>query len=183
MGGLRLMTPRLELVAGTAELARAEMNDLATFARLLEVPKPQIWPPPLNDENSQRSFLASLEQAGPEDAGWSLWFCIGRGPRALLGSAGFKGKPRDSSVEIGYSMLEAHQRNGYCTEAVRALLGWAFEHQEVKKVIAHTLPELTPSIRVMEKCGFVFAGAGAIEDGMQTIRYELTPEDFQRACC
>ena len=65
---------------------------------------------------------------------------------------------------------------------MRALIGWAFAHQEVKKIIAHTLPGLAPSIRVMEKCGFVFAGDGNIEDGMQTIRYQLTPEAFQRAC-
>jgi RimJ/RimL family protein N-acetyltransferase len=181
MTGLRLMTPLLELVAGTVELARAEINDLAAFAGLLEVPRPRIWPPPLNDEHSQRAFLAWLEQARPDDAGWSLWFCIAREPRALVGCVGFKGSPRDTLVEIGYSMLEAHQRNGYCTEAVRALLGWAFGHPEVKTVVAHTLTGLTPSIRVMEKCGFVFAGDGPIEDGMQTIRYELTSECFQQA--
>lgn len=180
MNELRLITTRLELVAGTIELARAEINDLAAFATLLRVPKPEIWPPPLNDENSQRYFFTSLEQAGPGDAGWNLWFCIRRERRELLGSAGFKGSPRDGVVEIGYSMLEAHQRNGYCTEAVSALIGWAFANTEVKLVIAHTLPDLRPSIRVMEKCGFRFAGQGPIEDGMQTVRYELRPRAFQR---
>jgi hypothetical protein len=33
----------------------------------------------------------------------------------------------------------------------------------------------------MEKCGFVFTGHGLIEDGMQTIRYELTSESFRQA--
>ncbi len=169
----------MELVAGTIELARAEINDLAVFARLLGIPKPVIWPPPLNDENSQRYFLASLEQAGPGDAGWNLWFCIRREPRELVGSAGFKGSPKDGVVEIGYSMLEAQQRNGYCTEAARALIRWAFGHPEVKMVIAHTLPDLRPSIRVMEKCGFVFAGHGPLEDGIETVRYELTRQAFQ----
>jgi RimJ/RimL family protein N-acetyltransferase len=70
-------------------------------------------------------------------------------------------------------MLEAHQRNGYCTEAVRALTAWAFEHEAVQTIIAHTLPSLAPSIRVLEKCGFVYAGEGEIEDGMQTVRYEI----------
>lgn len=170
----------MELVAGTIELARAEINDLAAFARLLEVPKPVIWPPPLNDEQSQRYFLASLEQACPGDAGWNLWFCLRRKPRELVGSAGFKGSPKSGVVEIGYSMLEAQQRNGYCTEAVRALIRWAFSHPELKMVIAHTLPDLKPSIRVMEKCGFVFAGHGPLEDGIETVRYELTLPAFQR---
>jgi ribosomal-protein-alanine N-acetyltransferase len=128
----------------------------------------------LNDEHSQQAFLASLEKARPHDAGWNLWFCILREPRTLVGNAGFKGRPQGGLAEIGYSMLEAHQRNGYCTEAVRALLDWAFQDPGVRTIVAHTLPGLTPSIGVMEKCGFVFAGDGPIEDGMPTIRYQLS---------
>jgi RimJ/RimL family protein N-acetyltransferase len=173
---LRLYTDRLELVAATVALAEAEINDVACLAPLLDVACPAIWPPPLNDEHSQRAFLASLAKSN--EAGWNLWYCIRRQPRELVGNAGFKGQPRNGLAEIGYSMLEAHQRKGFCTEAVRALLGWAFQHPGVQMVVAHTLPGLTPSIRVMEKCGFVFAGEGPIEDGMQTIRYELTPAGF-----
>jgi len=178
MQSLRLFTTRLELVPGTVELVRAELSDLSAFAGLLQVPAPAVWPPPLNDEHSQRHFLASLQQAKATDVGWNLWFCVRREPRELVGVAGFKGSPKNGLVEIGYSMLEAHQRNGYCTEAVRALISWALQNQDVQGVVAHTLPELTPSIRVMERCGFVFAGDGPLEDGMRTVRYELSREQF-----
>ena len=181
MHGLRLTTSRLELVAGTVALAQAEIDDLPALAQMLDVPLPAQWPPPLNDENSQKFFLDALLKAAPADAGWQLWYCLLREPRVLLGSAGFKGIPADGLVEIGYSMLEEHQRNGYCTEAVRALIGWAFQHPEVNKVIAHTLPGLVPSIRVMEKCGLIFAGNGPLEDDVQTVRYELTRERFQQS--
>ena len=181
MNGLRLTTTRLELVAGTVALAKAEIDDLPALARMLDVPLPSHWPPPLNDEQSQKYFLDSLLNAAPSHAGWHLWYCLRRGPRALLGSVGFKGIPVNGLVEIGYSMLEEHQRNGYCTEAVRALIDWAFRHPDVNMVIAHTLPGLLPSIRVMEKCCLVFAGHGPLEDGMQTIRYELTRERFQQS--
>jgi RimJ/RimL family protein N-acetyltransferase len=179
MHTLRLLTTRLELVAATVELAKAEIYDLPALARLLDVPLPTIWPPPLNDEHSQQSFLASLQKAGPKHDGWHLWFCIRREPRCLLGNVGFKGIPRNGQAEIGYSMLEAHQKKGYCTEAVRALLDWAFQTPTVKSVIAHTLPGLAPSIRVLEKCGFVFTGDGPVEDDLQTIGYELTRERRQ----
>jgi len=76
-------------------------------------------------------------------------------------------------------MLEKHQRQGYATEAVRGLLRWAFQNPEVQRVVADTLPGLTPSIRVMEKSGFAFVGEGPVEDGMRTIWYELTRERFQ----
>jgi ribosomal-protein-alanine N-acetyltransferase len=180
MTGLRLTTTRLELVAGTIALAKAEINDMPALARLLDVPPPTHWPPPLNDEHSQKFFLDSLLNAAPTHTGWYLWYCLRREPRALLGSAGFKGIPCNGMVEIGYSMLEEHQRNGYCTEAVRALIGWAFRHPDVNMVIAHTLPDLLPSIRVMEKCGLGFAGNGPLEDGVQTVRYKLTRERFQQ---
>jgi ribosomal-protein-alanine N-acetyltransferase len=176
MDELRLITSRLELRAATVELAQAERKNLSALAGLLEVPVPVSCPPPLNDEQSQKAFLASLRKAAPHDAGWNLWFCIRRDPRDLVGNAGFKGSPREGLVEIGYSMLEAHQRSGYCTEAVRALLGWAFPHPVVKIVVAHTLPGLTPSIRVLEKCGFTFVGDGPVEEGTRTIRYELRRE-------
>jgi ribosomal-protein-alanine N-acetyltransferase len=166
-------------VPGTVELAQAEINDLPAFTRLLEVPQPPSWPPPLNDEKTQRHFLASLQQAAPADAGWNLWLCIRRDPRVLVGVAGFKGSPKSGFVEIGYSILEAHQRNGYGTEVVRALIDWAFQHPGVQIIVGHTLPGLPASIRVMEKCGFVFVGDGPIEDGMQTIRYELTQSRLQ----
>jgi [ribosomal protein S5]-alanine N-acetyltransferase len=149
------------------------------LAELLDTPPPKKWPPPLNDEQSQQHFLASLQKAAASDAGWNLWFCVRREPRELIGNAGFKGSPRNGLVEIGYSMLEMHQRQGYATEAVRALLSWAFQSPVVQRVAADTLPELTPSIRVMEKSGFAFVGDGPVEDGMRTIRYELTRERFQ----
>jgi RimJ/RimL family protein N-acetyltransferase len=181
MPELRLVTARLEIVARTVELARVEIEDIAALAASLRVPVPETWPPPLNDEHSQRSFLTALERSRPEDAGWTLWFCLLRSPRSLVGNAGFKGAPKEGAVEIGYSMVEAQQRNGYCTEAVRALIQWAFDHPEVRMVTAHTLPGLMPSIRVMEKCGFSFAGDGPVEDGMRTIRYQLTANDFAAA--
>jgi hypothetical protein len=46
--------------------------------------------------------------------------------------------------------MEMHQRQGYATEAVGALLSWAFQGPAVQMVVADTLPGLTPSIRVME---------------------------------
>jgi [ribosomal protein S5]-alanine N-acetyltransferase len=176
---LRLLTPRLELVAGTMQLAQAEISNLPSFAQLLDAPTPASWPPPLNDEHSQQYFLASLQKAEASDAGWNLWFCVRREPRELIGNAGFKGSPKDGLVEIGYSMLEMHQRQGYATEAVRGLLSWAFQNPDVQRVVADTLPGLAPSIRVMEKSGFAFVGDGPVEDGMRTIRYELTRNRFQ----
>ena len=112
INGLQLFTDRLNLVASTLKLARAEMTDLEAFATLLDVSRPPTWPPPLNDEGSQQHFLASLQKAGPKDTGWNLWFCISLRPREILGVAGFKDSPSNGVAEIGYSVLESHQGRG-----------------------------------------------------------------------
>ena len=79
-----------------------------------------------------------------------------------MGICGFKGKPDEAgSVEIGYSVLRQFWVQGYATEAVARLIGWAFSHQHVNEVTAATLPHLKQSIRVREKNGLSFAGPGS----------------------
>jgi RimJ/RimL family protein N-acetyltransferase len=112
----------------------------------------------------------------PHDEGWTKWyFLLSRpGSRAvLIGNGGFTGAPsEDGTVEVGYSIVVTQQRQGYAPEAVRGLAAWAFAHPNVRRLVAHTLPDLRPSIRVLEKCGFALVGDG-VEEG--TIQFELLP--------
>ena len=175
-----LHTERLCLVPGTAALDRAELNDRAQFARLLGAGVPPEWPPPLNDEASM-TWFAEYVEATPDAVGWAAWYFLLKEPDGGLtavGNGGFKGVPDPSgSVEVGYSILEAHQRRGLATEGVGALIDWAFAHRRVNRIIAQTLPDLRPSIRVLEKLGFTFVGDG-LEEG--AIMYRLEPKGSSR---
>lgn len=85
------------------------------------------------------------------------------------GAVGTRAPPNEEGlVEIGYSILPQHQRQGFATEAAAGLVRNAFTHSEVHGVVAETLPELVASIGVLEKCGFGFVGDGS-EPGV--IRY------------
>lgn len=166
---LTVNTSRLELVAATVELARAEMDDLPALARQLDATVAAEWPPPLNDRDSQSWTLRFLEQH-PDATGWAMWYLLRRADRTAVGVGGFKGLPSvDGTVEVGYSVLEAQQRRGYASEAVEGLVAWAFRHPEVTRVIAETYPELVASIGVLAKTGFSFIGPGS-ED--RVIRFE-----------
>lgn len=174
---------RLQLVPANLELARAELariegiNVDALAAGLGEtlgrkVAVPGDWPPPLNDEESMAYYMDMLEKGGAEAVGWGLWFFLLKTDQGLAaaGNGGFKGPPDDAGVaELGYAVMPAQQRSGLATEAVTALMGWARGDGRVKGFIAHTLTGLTPSIRVLEKCGFAGPFPGP-EDGV--IRYE-----------
>ncbi|MBA2628335.1 MAG: GNAT family N-acetyltransferase [Gemmatimonadales bacterium] len=138
---------------------------------------PDSWPPEFLDGPALEYTLERLRECA-EQRDWWLHFIVlvhgaGRGGpgRTLIGSAGYKGPPADGVVEIGYGIVRSHQRRGYASEAVQMLLTRAFAVPAVERVIAETLPELTPSIGVLRKCGFEAIGEGS-EPGV--IRFEMT---------
>ena len=98
------------------------------------------------------SLLAAATSSDP----WILGFnMLLRETDVPAGQCGFKGPPAsDGVVEIAYCVEPEHQGKGYATEAAEALVNYAFDHDEVQTVRAHTLPEINASTRVLSKCGF-----------------------------
>ncbi|HEX6791663.1 MAG TPA: GNAT family N-acetyltransferase [Candidatus Krumholzibacteria bacterium] len=170
---LELQTPRLTLVPVTLETITAEISDRKELGRLLNAEIPSGWPPPLNDAGTMQWTKQNLLR-NPDTKGWGTWhFLLRRDsrPPVLIGNGGFKGKfVAPGTCEVGYSIMEEHQRRGYASEAVAAFVKWAFTHPEIDRVVAHTLTELTPSIRVLEKNGFTRVDE-TLEEG--AIMFEL----------
>jgi ribosomal-protein-alanine N-acetyltransferase len=102
-------------------------------------------------------FAAQLRR-DPGMAGWLSWYYVlvdrASGRRTLIGCGGFTSRPVDGTVATGYSLLPSYRGKGFATEAVRALAEWAFGHPEVRKIIAETLIENEPSVRVLKRTGF-----------------------------
>ena len=168
---LRLIkSRRLNLIAATPDLIKKDIAGREFLADALGVNIHESWPPDLYGPRAMQFALTQLGEVFEQS--WSFWYLLtSDDPAELVGICGFKGRPDESgSVEIGYSMLSSYQRRGLATEAVARLVGWAFSHQNVKEVCAETLPHLIQSIRVLEKNGFQFTGAGS-ETGV--IRYAI----------
>ncbi len=158
---LKFLTERLELIAATGELARAAFDDRSRFEAMLDASVTAEWPPPLTEDVQE--FTALALEGNPDLPGWLAWYFVERTERILIGQGGFKGRPNEEGgAEIGYSLVPSFQGKGYATEAAGGLIDWAFGHDEVKFVIAETLPHLTQSIRVMEKNGMRFLLADAV---------------------
>ncbi|HBO43085.1 MAG TPA: GNAT family N-acetyltransferase [Planctomycetaceae bacterium] len=183
-----IVTARMRLVPATVALARAELTDRAEFARLLSATVPDEWPPEILAD-ALPVFLEWIE-AAPDRVGWYVWYAMMRAPREardmladdvgdiLIASGGFKGPPQDGTVEIGYSVLPRFQRQGYATEMVRALIGWAFARSDVTRIVAETTEDNTPSVRLLHRLGFVRTEP-SVEPGH--IRFSLnghTEKDF-----
>ena len=93
--------------------------------------------------------------AAPDAAGWWLHYLVvtDAARPTLVGTAGYKGPPFEGVVEIGYSIVPSWRRRGLATEACEALVEAAWR-RGADAVLAHTLPELEPSIGVLRKLGF-----------------------------
>ncbi len=81
-------------------------------------------------------------------------------------------------VEIGWRLLSQHWNRGYATEAAKAALNDGFNRLKLKEIIAFTVPDNTPSRRVMEKIGLQHDKAGdfdhpALPDGHALQRHVL----------
>lgn len=89
-------------------------------------------------------------------------------------------------AEIGYGLYDdSHKQKGYMSEAVAAMLAYGFNDMKLHRIEAMTADYNTASIRILEKCGFVYEGRlrehynvnGTMED---SVLFGLLKKDFKR---
>ena len=76
----------------------------------------------------------------------------------LVGFAGFKGPPKDGTIEIAYATEEIFRNQGKGTGICRLLVEMARMADPNVKITARTLPESNFSTKILGKNGFVFSG-------------------------
>jgi ribosomal-protein-alanine N-acetyltransferase len=165
-----LKTGSLRLVAITTEMLEAEhSSDMETLGALLRARLTQEWPPVEWEPHVYRIIQKQYDE-WPDSFGWHRYVVLDGGlgrPRTLVGAIG--GFPRaQGDVEIGYSTLPGFQRRGYATASAQRLVEWLLGQEGVRSVSAQTYPQMTESIKVMERCGMTFVGDG---DDSGTVRY------------
>jgi RimJ/RimL family protein N-acetyltransferase len=145
--------------AGRVELRPFSADDLAGILEhrrdSLGFELPHDWP----DEHDRRFLAFRLRQAreDPERAGWYVYAIVLDG--RMIGHIGFHGPPGSNArkdpdaVEIGYTVFPGQRRQGYATEAVRALIERT-RALGVERVIASVGPENEPSLAIVQGLGF-----------------------------
>jgi len=152
-----LQTRRLVLLPCSLEAAQAVLRRRTDIETLLGVQAPDDWP--AQDLQELLPFYAQQLEADPSLLGWGVWLMIHAAERVIIGDLGFKGKPdHEGTIEIGYSVILAYRRQGCASEAVRALVDWAFAQQGVRRITAECAVDNVPSIRILEKLGMQHLG-------------------------
>ncbi len=149
----QIRTPRLLLIPMTPEWMETmkEGGEKFKFITGYSLPEPFTEFPEALDHII--IHLKTLQSSPP----WISYAIVRPSDAVYIGQAGFKGNPDESGmVEIGYEIAKGFRLQGYAHEVIRHLIGEAFEHPEIKTILAHTLPLKNESNHLLIKNNFVF---------------------------
>jgi RimJ/RimL family protein N-acetyltransferase len=167
-----IRTQRLRLRRSTAEDAEA----ISVYRSDPAVHRMQGW-----ERTDPAGVRAEIEEMAPrrpgEPGGWVQFTVEDRTDGALVGDVGLSPADGEAGViKVGYTIDPRFQRRGYATEAVAALVDYAFATLDADIVRAYAGTENAPSIRVMEKVGMRLIERFRGSDGEETwtaVRYEV----------
>lgn len=173
-----ITTARLELEAMTPVLLGAFLVGDREGA-------PFSWPTWWPDDADRRHVELWLERSDRTPDQWAPRAVVDRATRSMVGHAGFHRPPcpldealADSTfegdaepsaggvVEIGYTIFPDGRRQGFATEAVRALVEWAFASAGLSTVLATVATDNDASHGVLRAVGgFHLIGTCRDDDG------------------
>ena len=191
-GLTRFHTPRgNRLEAPRIYLQPPRSRDWFAWVDLREKSRPFLtpWEPTWStDALSRAAFRRRLRQAGiewHEDNGYGF-LVFRREGDALLGGVNLSNVRRGvaQSANLGYWIGEPYARQGYMTEALRALVQFAFDRLGLHRIEAACLPHNAASRGLLHKIGFREEGYARqylrINGSWQDhVLYALLPSDLR----
>ena len=157
----------VELSPATMEALLAE--DLATARRESGVELPELF---VNDDSKWlwNYRLRQLED-DPTAARWIVRAAVSEPEGMVIGHGGYHGPPDENGmVEVGYTVDEQYQRQGYAKAILTALIERAATEPGVRVVRASISPANAASLATI--AGFDFLEAGEQwdeEDGLELL--------------
>jgi [ribosomal protein S5]-alanine N-acetyltransferase len=174
---LLLQTERLHLFPLGADAIDALVNGDArrlgslTGARF---PTP-AGPPPYMAESLP--IVRDRLRTHPEESVWWNWLVVRQDSREVVGSVAFGGMPDvRGAVLIGYAMYPDRVGSGFATEAVRAMVEWAFAQPGVNIVRALAPVWNTPAVHVAEQAGMRPVASDEDDEIGEVLVYEVARE-------
>jgi RimJ/RimL family protein N-acetyltransferase len=145
-------------------------GDRASAELIAGLTLPSDWP----DEHDSRFLRLRLDQmrGDPSSQQWLVRAMVLRAQeRPMVGHIGFHGSPETvGRAEMGYTVMPNHRRQGYATEAARALMDWAAREHGVQRFFVSIAPNNSSSLAMAAKLGFRQVGEQIDEeDGLEYV--------------
>jgi RimJ/RimL family protein N-acetyltransferase len=87
-----------------------------------------------------------------------IWAVTNKYTNLLAGSISLMLDVKNEKGELGYWIGKQYWGNGYCTEASKAILKFAFENLKLHRVFAKHLKNHSASGKVLRKIGMLYEG-------------------------
>jgi ribosomal-protein-alanine N-acetyltransferase len=111
----------------------------------------------------------------PEEAPWWNWLIARQDTGEAVGAVALGGPPDSTgAVLVGYAVYPEHEGYGFATEAVRAMVSWAFGQPGVREVRALAPVWNTPALRVAENVGMRPVASDEDDDVGEVLVYSIT---------
>jgi RimJ/RimL family protein N-acetyltransferase len=119
-------------------------------------------PHPYTLEHAER-FVFESRKGNAEGRGLTLVVTPKGRPNAPIGAVGIGPDPDHSGPRLGFWLGTPAWGQGFATEAARALIDAFFAYTPETELSASARVINPASRRVLEKCGFAYAGSGLVE--------------------
>jgi RimJ/RimL family protein N-acetyltransferase len=171
-----LQTERLHLRRSRPE----DAETISAYRSIPDVRRYQGWE--RTDPQGVREQIEEMAERAPgEPGGWVQFSVEERESGRLVGDVGLSPAEGEPGVmKVGYTTSPDSQGRGYATEAVRALVEYAFDALGADVVRAYASEENEPSIRVAQKVGMRLVQRLEHRYGDEVwygVRYEIRRED------
>ncbi len=161
-----------------------DAKDMYEYSSKSEVTKYLSWTEHESEEYTRQylKFLKSKYKKG-EYLDWGITL---KSTGKLIGTCGFTSIDLSNSKgEIGYVLNPEYSGNGYATEAVKAVLEYAFFTLKLNRMEARVMEGNLPSVKLLEKIGMTFEGRGEEEifvkgEYKNILHYSLLKDRFKR---
>jgi RimJ/RimL family protein N-acetyltransferase len=124
---------------------------------------------PFEGTRDAAGMVLKAYEAGVHRPEWGLFALVRTEDGRAVGGIGFHGAPdEEGRAEIGYDLAEGARGQGYATEALRTLSGWAIARDDVQALFATVDRVNIPSQGVISRAGFT-----QVSEDEEQFAYEL----------
>jgi ribosomal-protein-alanine N-acetyltransferase len=137
------------------------LNDLAEHHELLSNEIAMRYLPDIktkNREESKENLIKSIEESKLKNRKFYFFRIENKDTKEYIGEIGYsvtQETPFGKIVNMGYFTKEKHWGRGYTTEALKKVIEYAFEMDNVYRISTGCIKENKGSEKVMIKCGMI----------------------------
>ena len=110
----------------------------------------------VNSLQAAREYLREGPIESYEKFGYGLFLVTLKEIAKPTGICGLVKRDEFDDPDIGFAFLSHYRRNGYAGESAQAVLEHGFGSLELRRIIAIADPDNEPSVRLLERLGFVY---------------------------